>query len=238
MPLLILYSNPCFAFAGNESGLGVAIDIGHTSSAVGARSARGRGEFYFNRAVGLHVLMELQRQGFERSFAIINPKSLYARTRMAHEKKADLLLSFHHDSAQSQFLEEWIHEGKKQRFSDRFRGFSLLISTKNPRFRESLRLATMIGRHLKREGFEPTLHHAADIPGERHALFNARLGIYCYDDLVVLRTASMPAVLVEVGVIINRQEEVILSREETRNKVARAIVLSLREYQEWGGKRR
>ncbi len=213
------------------SDLVVAIDVGHTSAVYGARSARGRGEYQFNLDVGAQVKKALARHGYERAFMIVNPKRLADRSRIAREKNADVLISFHHDSAQSHFLEEWTYNGKKERFCDRFRGFSLLVSTRNAKFRDSLRLATVIGRNLKRQGFAPTLHHAEDVPGEKHFLFNPELGIYRYDNLMVLRTANMPAVLVEVGVIINRDEERILLREETREKVARAIVNSVMEYQ-------
>ena len=44
-----------------------------------------------------------------------------------------------------------------------------------------------------------------------------------YDGLAVLKTAAMPAVLVEAGVIVNPDEEARLARPDTIQRVAQAI---------------
>ncbi|MBF0435881.1 MAG: N-acetylmuramoyl-L-alanine amidase [Magnetococcales bacterium] len=208
----------------------IAVDIGHTSQHVGAMSAHGRGEFQFNLEVGQQVNKELVRRGFAHTVPIINPKNLLSRTQIAKKNKADLFLSIHHDSVQSYYLNEWTYHGQKLHYCDLFQGFSLLVSTRNSEFHKSLLLATLLGQKLKQLGFVPTQHHALDVPGERHAMFHANLGIYRYDNLVVLRTADMPAVLVEVGVIVNRQEEIRLRQEETQSKVARSLADAIQEY--------
>jgi N-acetylmuramoyl-L-alanine amidase len=43
------------------------------------------------------------------------------------------------------------------------------------------------------------LHHAEPVAGESRELIDRALGIYRYDELAVLRTATMPAVLFEAG---------------------------------------
>jgi hypothetical protein len=50
-------------------------------------------------------------------------------------------------------------------------------------------------------------HHAEPIKGENRELVNPELGIYRFDDLIVLKSAAMPAALLECGVIVNRSEE-------------------------------
>ena len=69
------------------------------------------------------------------------------------------------------------------------------------------RLRLVIGAALLAGGFAPSLYHAEPIPGEGRPLLDRRLGILRFDKLVVLRTAAMPAVLLEAAVIVNRQEE-------------------------------
>ena len=52
---------------------------------------------------------------------------------------------------------------------------------------------------------------------------NPDLGIYRFDDLIVLKSAAMPAVLLECGVIVNRAEEAELLTEQRQQKVVAAI---------------
>jgi len=47
--------------------------------------------------------------------------------------------------------------------------------------------------------------------------------MYRFDDLIVLRTANMPAVLLECGVIVNPDEEKELKQPERQSKTVRAI---------------
>jgi N-acetylmuramoyl-L-alanine amidase len=57
----------------------------------------------------------------------------------------------------------------------------------------------------------------------RHPLLDAEAGVYRYDQLLVLRHTSMPAVLLEAGSIVNRQEELELATAERRTLTANAI---------------
>jgi N-acetylmuramoyl-L-alanine amidase len=54
-------------------------------------------------------------------------------------------------------------------------------------------------------------------------LLDQRLGIHRFDDLIVLKTAPMPAVLVEAGVIANPGEETRLRNPATIARIAQAI---------------
>ncbi|MBF0422924.1 MAG: N-acetylmuramoyl-L-alanine amidase [Magnetococcales bacterium] len=232
LPILALLLFPVQdLLAGHDRGDRIiAIDIGHTSRVQGARSARGRGEFQFNLEVGTLLLQELVQRGYIHSFTIVNPGSLKARTAMAQKRNADLFISIHHDSVQSYFLDEWFFNNEKRKYCDLFQGYSLLVSTRNVKFHRSLYLATEIGVGLRRHGLAPTLHHALEVPGERHHLFQPDLGIYRYDNLVVLRTAPMPAVLVEVGVIVHREEEWRLRQRARQREVVKAIAEAVDDY--------
>ncbi|MEO5372165.1 MAG: N-acetylmuramoyl-L-alanine amidase [Magnetococcus sp. DMHC-1] len=210
--------------------LRIAVDIGHTASSPGAISSRGRGEFLFNQELGEVIKKYLITNGYKKSFTIVNPGSLQDRVRIARQRRADLLLSIHHDSVQQYYLHKWTHDGIIERYCDRFRGYSLLVSTKNKYYSKSLKLATLIGLNLIKNGFDPTLHHAEKISGENHELINAELGIYKYDDIVVLKTASMPAVILEAGIIIHREEEMFMRKTETMERISQAVVESINTY--------
>lgn len=59
----------------------------------------------------------------------------------------------------------------------------------------------MAGRRLMESGlsFNPT--HTG--PGERRPFLDRKNGVYGYDNLIVLKTAGMPAFLIETAVITN-----------------------------------
>ncbi|MGI9379670.1 MAG: N-acetylmuramoyl-L-alanine amidase family protein, partial [Methyloligellaceae bacterium] len=112
--------------------------------------------------------------------------------------------------------------------ADAFRGFSLFVSRKNPAFKNSLKVARRIAAAFKDAGLGQTLHHAEPIKGEDRELIDWDLGVYNVP-FSVLRRASMPSVLVELGVIINRREEAWLNQTSTRKQMADLIIRALTE---------
>ena len=76
---------------------------------------------------------------------------------------------------------------------------------------------------MRGQGLTPTLHHAEPVKGENRELVDPTLGIYRFDDLIVLKSSAMPAALLECGVIVNRMEEAELLTEERQQKVVAAI---------------
>ena len=83
--------------------------------------------------------------------------------------------------------------------------------------------ARAIGKHMIVAGETPSFYHATPIRGENRPLIDALLGIDRYDDLVVLKTAPMPAVLIEAGVIANPDKENRLRKSDTITHLAGAI---------------
>ena len=221
----IAYSLALATSAGSDLKPRVALDIGHSIKQPGAYSARGVGEYYFNRAIAAALLRSLKKFGEVETF-IINPQgasiSLAERTRQAASKRATLFLSIHHDSVQRRYVKEWTVDGTTRLYSDNFSGFSVFVSRKNRKFTQSLRFARLLGEAMIARGFSPTLHHAEKIPGEGRNLVDKKLGLYEFDDLVVLKTAAMPAVLLECGVIVNRSEEASLQKPEIQQRIADA----------------
>ena len=187
----------------------VAVDVGHPKQKFGATSARGRPEYAFNLAFSKHLVLELQRRGMD-AFLIDSTGddlSLANRNIIANQQRAQMLISIHHDSAQEQYLQEWRVEGKKQRYSDLFQGYSIFFSKRSTYPEQSVHLAQMIAGQLQDQHYVFTKHHAEKIAGENRDLVFPELGIYRWDGLGILKRATIPAVLLEVGVIINREEE-------------------------------
>jgi N-acetylmuramoyl-L-alanine amidase len=209
----------------------VAIDVGHSEVAPGAVSSRGVGEFFLNCNVARLLLEKVRTDGASEAFIIENEGdylSLRQRAEAANLRHADFLISIHHDSVQTRYLSTWTYRGAKRRYCDRFHGFSLFVSTQNARPEESLEFAKSIGSHLLESGFSPTLHHAEKISGENRELMDRERGIYVFDDLVVLKAAAMPAVLLECGVIVNRDEEARLGDRAYQGRLVAAVAAAIK----------
>lgn len=223
---ILAWGPPAVSVAGTLAEAVVAVDAGHGHKRSGANSARGVPEYRFNLDMARLVVEELHRAGLPKAVLLdadgadIPPAG---RARRANRDKAAVLLSIHHDSVQPHYLEEWIFEGRRGRYCDRFAGYSLFFSAKNPKAGPSLDLAKTIGESLRNAGFTPTAHHAEPIRGENREMVDPERGVYRYDGLAVLGRAAMPAVLVECGVIVNRDEETALADPDRRGRQARAI---------------
>lgn len=213
----------------------IAVDVGHSSARPGAVSARGRPEFTFNRDLAVAVDQALQDRGFRTRMIGVggDVNELSARTASAADADADFFLSIHHDSVQEHYLEGWTVDGREQRRSNRFSGFSLFVSRKNPQPAESLVCARQIGEALRGAGQSPSLHHAEPIRGENRPLADAANGVYFFDDLIVLKTARTPAVLVEAGIIVNSDDERSLRQPALQHRIAGALADGLQRCLAW-----
>ncbi len=215
----------------------VAIDVGHTKASPGAISVTGRPEYEFNKEIARQLEERLQETNKAAAATIKpfiisseKPMALPTRTRIVENHNADLFVSIHHDSAQDQYLEEREVNGQEERFTDKFSGYSVFVSRKNPRYDESLEVAKRIGRAMQSYGFKFAKHHHEPIAGENRPYADEAAGVYAFDDLVVLKTAAMPAVLVECGVIVNPKEEQALLTKERQATIVAAVVRGIRDY--------
>lgn len=176
-------------------------------------SASGRPEFEYNLELALEVRDALLRAGHQ--VRMIGERGdyteLHHRTRDA--RGANLLISIHHDSVKERLLPQ----------ADRFAGFSLFISRENPDLKKSLSCASAIGARLRAAGFIPSRYHADPVLGEDRPFADELNGVHYYDNLAVGRTASMPSVLVEAGVIVNAEEDKRMRDPAVRSAIARAI---------------
>jgi N-acetylmuramoyl-L-alanine amidase len=228
-------SDTATAPACNRETFHVIVDVGHTATNPGAKSARGVYEYDFNLKLATLIDKKLHNAGFAKSVLLItqDPKrrALFARASRAHAMKGDLFLSIHHDSVPDRFLQKWQYEGEDLNYSDRFKGHSLFISRDNGDYRGSLLFGQMLGRQLKERGLKYTPHYVEKFMGSRRRiLVDADVGVYRYDQLIVLRATHIPAVLLEAGSIINRDEELQMATPERRGIISDAAVAAVEEF--------
>lgn len=213
----------------------IVLDVGHTAESEGAISARNVAEFVFNLRLAKLIEERLKAEGFAETRLLLTAgkarPSLLRRVAVANNLHADLLLSIHHDSVPNKMLEDWEFEGKKSHFSDRFSGYSVFVSRDNPDFKTSLRFAELVASEMKAQGLRYAEQYSQPVMGRyQHPLLNKETGVYSNDELFVLRKTAMPAVLLEAGSIINRDEEREMDSPERRNIIAGGVAAAVKDF--------
>lgn len=205
----------------------IAVDVGHYLGQPGAISSRGVPEFEYNRRYALELAASLKAAGHDVRLIGEDGRSDVLAHRAPLARSMDLFVSIHHDSVQRRFLREWVHDGVSRHYSDRFAGYSIFVSRENPRLARSLRCASGIGAALREAGFAPSLYHADPVLGENREFADRENGVHYFDRLAVLRTASIPALLFEVGVIVNRNEELRMQDPAVRAAMISAMTAAI-----------
>ena len=213
----------------------VVIDVGHTVEVPGALSARGATEYDFNLHLAQDIKQALADAGFERAELMITttaPRAgLFERAARANAIPADLFIAIHHDSVPDRLLATWDFEGKQNLYNDNYPGYALFISNDNPDRAGSLEFGRLLGHALKARGLPFTSHYTLPLMGSRRRiLVDPVAGVYRYDQLIVLRATHMPALLLEAGSIVNRQEELDLATPKRRALTSAAVAEAVEEF--------
>lgn len=204
-------------------------------------SARNVSEFTYNLRLARRVEEKLKAEGFTETKLLLTEgkarRSLVRRVDTANNLGAHLFLSIHHDSVPDKFLDEWEFEGKKRYYSDRFGGHSVFVSRNNPEFGTSLRFAELVAKEMKAQGLQYARQYSQAIMGRyQHPLLNEETGVYSYDKLIVLKKTRMPAVLLEAGSIINRDEELRVASAGHREIISSGVAIAAKQFCDfrWG----
>jgi N-acetylmuramoyl-L-alanine amidase len=213
----------------------MVVDVGHTIDVPGALSARGMTEYAFNLQLAQQIKQALVDDGFTHTMLLITdkppPSGLFVRAAIANRMPADLFLSIHHDSVPDNLAHTWQYEGQDQQYNDDYPGFALFVSNDNPDRAGSLLFGQLLGKALLANGLQFTRHYTMpNMGGRRRTWLDADAGVYRFDQLVVLRMTRMPAVLMEAGSIVNRQEELELGTPERHAATSTAVVSAVEQF--------
>ena len=197
----------------------VVLDAGHTPKTFGAMGINGKTEYSYN----LNMVNTLSKAILDNSQlrvekVSINDNQITLSERPNRYTKSDLFVSIHHDS-----IPEVLNPQR-----DQLHGFSVFVSKKNPQYQQSLACAKIVAKNLKAMGRTASTYHGWDIEGERKTLLDKN-GVYQYDNLVVLKSAKMPALLIEIGVIANSKEAEELTQQNVVDEIAKNIASSLKQ---------
>ena len=205
----------------------IAVDVGHYLAKPGVISARGIPEFDYNLRLAREISDTLRRAGHRTLLIGEDGLAENLGSRAPRAAGMDLFLSLHHDSVQPRFLSSWESGGETFLYSDHFSGFSLFVSRLNSHTEASLKCASAIGAALRGAGFVPSRYHADPIVGENRPFADEANGVHYFDNLAVLKSASIPALLFEAGVIVNREEELRMRDPAVRKRIVESIVAGI-----------
>jgi len=213
----------------------VVVDVGHTVAVPGALSARGMPEYAFNLQLARQIKETLVSAGFDKTVLLTTakppPAGLFERAIVANRLPADLFISIHHDSVPDNLIHTWQYAGQDQQYNDDYPGYALFISNDNGDRAGSLLFGKLLGKALQARGLQFTPHYTLPLMGHRRReLLDADAGVYRYDQLVVLRYTRMPALLLEAGSIVNRQEELELATPERRTLTSEAVTAAVEDF--------
>ncbi|MCR5813572.1 MAG: N-acetylmuramoyl-L-alanine amidase [Desulfovibrio sp.] len=200
------------------------LDPGHSPQKPGATSCSGLPEYQFNDQLVATIVHFLAQRGLACDVTRRSREELSLKERGAKARGHRFFLSVHHDSVQPVYLER--QNGRL--CSRKARGYALFVSQKNRYYETSLLYARVFGELLVTMGFQPSTHHGEPIQGENRKLLDPRLGIYQYDDLVVLKTSEAPAVLLEAAVIVHPDDERLAQHPGFQKAIAEAVAQTLR----------
>ncbi len=94
-----------------------------------------------------------------------------------------------------------------------------------------MQFARLLGQQLKERGLTYTPHYTEKFMGSRQRiLVDGEAGVYRYDQLIVLKNNRIPAVLLEAGSIINRDEELAMATPERRGAISAAAVEAIESF--------
>ena len=213
--------------AARSDAASIAVDVGHYLKEPGVISARGVPEFQYNLQLAREIAGALRQAGHKTMLIGDDGLAENLGSRAPRASRMDLFISIHHDSVQPRFLAPWEFEGATRSYSDRFAGYSLFVSHLNPHTPASLKCASAIGAELRKGGFTPSRYHADPIVGENRPFADEENGVHYFDNLAVLKTASIPALLFEAGVIVNRDEELRMRDPLVRQRITGAVVAAV-----------
>lgn len=202
----------------------IALDVGHDLVDGGAISARNQPEFPFNRVLAGKLAAALQARQLAVREINFDGDVMDLAARPALAAGSDLFISIHHDAIGEEHLLPWTWDGRPASHTEAKRGFGLFVSSENPDPATSLQCASRLGQALRRAGFTATDWH-----GRKHRAADAENGVWFYDTLLVLRRTTLPAVLLEAGVIKHREEELELLDPARQERMAATLASGIAE---------
>jgi len=250
LPLILLLN---FNTIGHTETI-LILDSGHDPKFKGAISSCGTPEFELNDNI-VHLISKnkeiqiiLTRNKNEPPPVIDknnfnNIQSLKSRINISNQYENNaVFISIHHDSVSERYLEfitDLCGEFGGKKINDEFKkqfqiGFNIfLYEEKTDRYKQSLILAKIIGKKLIAMNQIPSNYHYPTSDDCKSCKpIDINLGIW-HQNLLVLRENKIPAILIEVGNLMDPDDFKKITSETFKKNFGSLIIESIKEFNQY-----
>ena len=232
------------------------LDAGHDPKFKGAISSCGTPEFELNDNIvnlisknkEIHTILTrnkdeppsvIDKNNFN------NIESLKSRINISNQYENNaVFISIHHDSVSERYLEfitDLCGEFGGKKINDKFKkqfqiGFNIFVYEENTdRYKQSLTLAKIIGAKLIAIDQIPSNYHYPTSDDCKSCKpIDLELGIW-HQNLLVLRENKIPALLIEVGNLMDPDDFKKITSESYKKKFGSLIIESIKEFNQHEG---
>ena len=217
----------------------IVLDPGHGGADPGAISYSGKYEKNLTLNMAKETKAALEKTGKYRVLLTRSTdKALTLRGRMefAHKNNADLFISIHADSAKNRKAKGLSVYTISEKASDRE---AMLLAERENKAdiilgidltNELPEVSNILIDLAKRDTMDKSSHFANILVDEMARKVTLVKNAHRFAGFVVLKSANIPSVLLEMGYLSNRQEEKLLQQKSYRSKLAQSIVNAVNQY--------
>ena len=227
------------------------LDAGHDPKFKGAISSCGTPEFELNDNIvnlisknkEIHTILTRNK---DEAPSVIdknnfnNKESLKSRINISNQYEDNaVFISIHHDSVSERYLEfitDLCGEFGGKKINDKFKkqfqiGFNIFVYEENTeRYKQSLILAKIIGtKLLAMDQIPSNYHYPTSDDCKSCKPIDLELGIW-HQNLLVLRENKIPAILIEVGNLMDPDDFKKITSESYKKKFGSLIIESIKEF--------
>jgi len=217
----------------------IVLDPGHGGSDPGAISQTGRYEKNLTLQMAKEIKTALEKTGKYRVLMTRDTDKALAlrqRIRFAHNNKADLFISIHADSAKNKkakglsvyTISEKASDKEAQLLAERENKADIILgidlSDQTPE------VSNILIDLEKRATMDKSALFANLLVQKMASNVTLVPNAHRFAGFVVLKSPSIPSVLIEIGYLSNRQEEKLLQQYSYRAKLANSVVQAVHKY--------
>lgn len=216
----------------------VMLDPGHGGQDPGAISKNGHYEKDLTLKMARELRDELRKEGYKvvltRDSDIFIP--LRARIQKAHEANADLFISIHADSAKNTSarglsvytISEKASDAEAAALAERENKADIILGMDLGEYQPEV--GNILIDFAKKHTMEQSAVYADLVVAEMKKRVKLVPNAHRFAGFVVLKSANIPSVLVELGYLSNKSEEKQLQQKSYRKKLAEALTRAVNIY--------